>query len=95
MNANTANIANISGRKAASNDSSEEEKEEDPATAAMWAKIDEILKDYYLTSFATVACKKFIKDKVGNPQNQDVDRCRNWLFMKLNGRRLPEQYHPR
>ena len=33
----------------------------------MWAKIDEILKDYYLSSFAKVACKKFIKDKVGNP----------------------------
>ena len=68
LNANTTNVANIGGRKAAANnDSSEEEKEEDPATVAMWAKIDEILKDYYLSSFAKVACKKFIKDKVGNP----------------------------
>ena len=69
VNANTTNIANLGGRRAANNDSSEEEKEEDPATIAMWAKIDEILKDYYLSSFAKVACKKFIKDKVGNPQN--------------------------
>lgn len=48
-------------------DSSEEEKEEvDPATAAMWAKIDSILKEYYLSNFQTLACKKFIKDKVGD-----------------------------
>ena len=35
----------------------------------MWEKIDAILKDYYLSCFQTLACKKFIKDKVGNPNN--------------------------
>ena len=38
----------------------------DPATKAMWAKIDEILKEYYLSNFQKLACKKFIKDKVGD-----------------------------
>jgi len=33
----------------------------------MWDKIDTVLKDYYLSPFAMVACKKFIKDKVANP----------------------------
>ena len=75
-------------------ESSEEEKE-DPATAAMWGKIDEILKEYYLSNFQKLACKKFIKDKVGNPENQTVKRCREWIFMKLNGKRLPDTYHPR
>lgn len=45
---------------------------QDPATAAMWEKIDTILKEYYLSNFQTLACKKFIKDKVGNPENKTV-----------------------
>ena len=61
----------------------------------MWKKIDEILAEYYLTKFQTLACKKFIKDKVGNPENKIVQRCRDWLFMRLNGRKMPEVYHPR
>lgn len=32
-----------------------------------------------------MACKKFIKDKVGNPGNTDVERLREWLFMRMNG----------
>ena len=69
------NVPDDTQPKAAKADdsSSEEEKEDaDPATAAMWRKIDEILKDYYLSNFQTLACKKFIKDKVGNPENQTV-----------------------
>ena len=42
-----------------------------------------------------MACKKFIKDKVGNPANTDVERLREWLFMRMNGSRKPEKYHPR
>ena len=57
---------------------------------AMWGKIDEILKEYYLSKFQTLACKKFIKDKVGKPDNDNVKRCREWLFMRLNGRKMPE-----
>lgn len=51
----------------------------------MWDKIEEILKEYYLGNFQKLACKKFIKDKVGNPNNANVQRCRDWLFMRLNG----------
>ena len=61
----------------------------------MWEKIEEILKDYYLSKFQTLACKKFIKDKVGNPENQTVQRLRDWLFMRLNGKKMPDVYHPR
>ena len=60
----------VSAKAAANSSSSEEEKEDsDTATAAMWKKIDEILKEYYLSNFQKLACKKFIKDKVGNPDN--------------------------
>ena len=61
----------------------------------MWDKIEEILKEYYLGNFQKLACKKFIKDKVGNPNNANVQRCRDWLFMRLNGSKLPQNYHPR
>jgi aspartate beta-hydroxylase len=65
------------------------------AETSLWNKIDLLLKDYHLNNFQKVACKKFIKDKVGNPDNKDVDRLRDWLFMKMNGQRLPKVMHPR
>jgi len=49
--------------------SSEEEEKEDEASKAMWGKIEVVLKENYLTAFQMLACKKFIKDKVGNPKD--------------------------
>ena len=57
----------------------------DESQAKLWNKIEELLKDYHLNGFQKVACKKFIKDKVGNPDNNTVSRLREWLFMRLNG----------
>lgn len=83
-------------KKQKQEDSSDEDEEKlTPAEAKMWEKIDEVLKDYYLSAFQTLAAKKFIKDKVGNRDCQEVERLREWLFMKVNGRKLPEKYHPR
>ena len=67
----------------------------DQAEAKLWEKINEVLKDYHLNEFQKLACRKFIKDKVGNPKNESVERLREWLFMKMNGQRFPEKYHPR
>ena len=61
----------------------------------LWKKIDEILQDYYLSKFQMLAAHKFIKDKVGNHDNQTVKRLREWLFMRINGKKLPDKYHPR
>jgi hypothetical protein len=66
----------------------------DEAQVKLWGKIDEVLKDYLLNGFQKLAVKKFIKDKVGNPKCTAVERVREWLFMKMNGQRLPENYHP-
>ena len=74
---------------------SDEEEEMTPVEKKMWDKIEEILKSYYLSAFQALAAKKFIKDKVGNKECHEVDRLREWLFMKVNGRKLPEKYHPR
>lgn len=61
----------------------------------LWDKIEDVLKDYHLNGFQKIACKKFIKDKVGNPENKTVERLREWLFMRINGSRMPDKYHPR
>lgn len=55
------------------------------AEIKVWNKIDELLKDYHLNGFQKIACKKFIKDKVSDLQNKNVERVRDWIFMKING----------
>ena len=65
-------------------DSDEEEVLTD-AEKALWEKINEVLKEYHLSAFQALAARKFIKDKVGNPKDESVDRLRGWLFMKVNG----------
>ena len=42
----------------------------------MWDKINEVLKEYHLTAFQALAVRKFIKDKVANPDDKTVDRLR-------------------
>jgi len=54
-----------------------------------------VLEDYFLNQFQLLAIKKFIRDKIANPKCENVDRARNWLFMRLNGRLMPTIYHPR
>ena len=71
-------------------ESSDEEEKLTPMEQKLQDKIGEILAEYYLSGFQTLAAKKFIKDKVGNHKNQDVTRLREWLFMRINGRKMPE-----
>ena len=59
------------------------------------AKLEALFEESYLSNFQKLACRKFIKDKVGNPANDEVKRLRGWLFMRINGQKLPEKYHPR
>ena len=57
--------------------------------------INELLKDHYLTPLQLAAAKRFVQTKVGNPEDRSVDRLREWIFMRVNGRKLPKEYHPR
>lgn len=36
-----------------------------------------------------------MKVKIGDPNNKNVDRAREWIFMRLNGKKLPDLYHLR
>jgi hypothetical protein len=76
-------------------DSDSDEQVIDPEQIKLWSKIDEVLKEYYLSPLALAACKKFIKDKVASPDDQTVSRLREWLLMKISGQPLPKVYHPR
>lgn len=66
-------------------ESSSEEEVMDKDQQVMWERIEKVLEEYYLSPFQILACKKFIKDKIGNPNDTTVDRARKWLFMKVNG----------
>ena len=76
-------------------DSDEEEEPMSKEEKALWDKINAVLKEYHLTSFQALAVRKFIKDKVGNPKDDSVHRLRGWLFMRVNGHKLPPKYHPK
>ena len=49
--------------------------------------MEKFYDEYYLSKFQRFAVGKFIKDQIGNPDNQKVDRLRKWFFAKLNGKR--------
>lgn len=76
-------------------DEDSDEEKVDESEQKLWVKINDILKEYHLSEFQKVACRKFIKDKIGNPDNKNVERLREWLFMRINGHKMPEKYHPR
>ena len=76
-------------------DSSEGEEKISEQQQQLWNKIEKLLEEYYLSAFQKLACKKFIQDKVANPDDKTVSRVRDWLFMRLNGKLMPEVYHPR
>ena len=63
----------------------EEEKEE-----TIWKRLDELFAEYHLSNFHVFAVKRFIKDKIGDPTATTVERVRQWLFNKLNKKRLLE-----
>ena len=52
-------------------ESSEEEKEKPMTEAEKYVKdgIERLFTDYFLSDFQKMACRKFIKDKVGDPDN--------------------------
>ncbi len=53
------------------------------------------MKEHYLSNLQTAAALKFINDKVFNPNDETVERLRQWFVMKINGKRMPDVYHPR
>jgi len=61
----------------------------------LWGKIDHILKEHYVSNLKRVAAQKFIKDRVGNPNDHEVHRLREWIMMRVNEQRLPKTYHKR
>lgn len=72
--------------------SDEEEKKSSSEEQKMWEQIEQVLKPYFLSNFQKFAVQKFIKDQIGDPENKTVERARDWLFMKLNGSRMPKYY---
>ena len=76
-------------------DSQEDNEEIDEKEKQLWAKIDKILDEYYINEFQRVALHKFIKVKISNTESEECQRVRDWLFMRVNGVKLPKEYHQR
>jgi hypothetical protein len=60
---------------------------EDPEKTKLFSKLETFYTEYHLSDFQKFAAGKFIKDNISNPQNQKVDRIRDWLMFKLNHKR--------
>jgi len=37
-----------------------------------------------VSNLKRVAAQKFIKDRVGNPEDKEVHRLREWIMMRVN-----------
>jgi len=69
--------------------------EDEAKKKQLWSKIDELLDTYFVNQFQRMALHKFIKVKVSDDSSDDCTRARDWLFMRLNGVKLPKEYHKR
>lgn len=57
-------------------------------------KLSEFFDEYFLNGIARLAAMKFIKDKLGNREDSNVDRLRRWVIAKINNKK-PPPIHPR
>ena len=47
-------------------------------------KIESFFDEYYLSNLQKAAALKFIQSNIANKEKKEVDRLRNWIFLKLN-----------
>ena len=79
----------------APNEINDDIDEQDEDSKKLWTKIDEILDQYYVSEFQRMALHKFIKVKISDNESDECYRAREWLFLKVNGVKLPKDYHKR
>jgi len=54
-------------------------------------RLEKFYEEYHLSDFQKFAVSKFIRENIGDKDNQKVSRIRNWLFSRLNGKKVPVQ----
>mmetsp|Transcript_20762 Transcript_20762/g.37798 ORF Transcript_20762/g.37798 Transcript_20762/m.37798 type:complete len:351 (-) Transcript_20762:7-1059(-) len=48
--------------------------------------VDKVLDEWFVTGMVRAGAKKFIRDKIGNRNNAECDRVRQWLLLRMNGK---------
>jgi len=49
-------------------------------------KIDKVLDDWFVLGIHRAGAKKFIQDRIANPDDAECSRLRQWWLLQLNGR---------
>jgi aspartate beta-hydroxylase len=74
-------------------DFSETSDVEDFKKTILYKKLNELFKEYLLSEVQSLAAFKFIKDKFSNPDLKNGEAVKKWVLMKVNNKKLPENYH--
>lgn len=51
----------------------------------VWKKVEAVLAEYSLSNLGMAAAKKWVR-MMGDPNNAELSRIRDWLLMRVNGR---------
>ncbi len=64
---------------------SDSEDEEDERSAWLWKRVERVLDEYCLSRLAKAAARKWVR-QLADPSNEQLERLRLWLLMRVNGR---------
>lgn len=48
--------------------------------------MERVLDDYFVVGLHRAGAKKFIKDRIGNPDDEECARIRRWFMLRMNGK---------
>ena len=83
------NAAQVSARveaALAAAEASDDEDEADSHSNQVWRRVEEVLSEYSLSNLGMAAAKKWVR-LMGDPKNEQLSRIRQWLLMRVNGRK--------
>ena len=65
-------------------DEDEHKKEQSDGSKEVWQRIEAVLAEYSLTNLGMAAAKKWVR-MMGDPNNVELARLRQWMLMRVNG----------
>ena len=65
---------------------SDDEDENYAQNDKVWKRVEGVLSEYALTTLGMAAAKKWVR-LMGDPKNEELARLRQWLLMRVNGRK--------
>ena len=65
---------------------SDDDDEPDSHDNKVWKRVEAVLAEYSLSNLGMAAAKKWVR-MMGDPKNEQLARIRQWLLMRVNGRK--------